>query len=713
MALIGKIRNNSWLLIIFIGLGLALFIITSMFVGNEIPFLGSRDSTGSINGEEVKWDDFADIEEAFRGSNDIYSTRNYIWNFLVEDAIVKKEADALGFVISDDEKEELFFGPNPHPKIRQFFTDPTTGQFDANQQQQAKQVLESGEEVNPRFLSSWNQQTKEVIKDKLQSRINTLVSKSVFTPTWMVEQAHVDQTQTAKFQFVKIPFDEIDNSEVTVEDADLKAYLAENKALYYQDEQARKVDYVVFDVIPTADDTTFLKGEMSKVKEELLDVTKNDTITLEVHQGASDPRLLSRADIGPNSILTEGIADAVFNAEPGEVVGPIVEGNQIKIAKLLDKRVLPDSATSRHILLSATTPAEFAAVQVRIDSFKNVIESGAAPFDSLAVRFSQDPGSASKGGLYENVAVNAFVPEYNDIIFFKGEIGKLYSVKSSYGIHLIEPISRKYADNSDRTERVRVSVVSKTIVPTDGTQEAVRVLAQDFMANNRSLNDFSKSAQDKGYIVETSAPLKANDFTIGDILGSGATSRDIVKWAFKAEDGSVAPLVYEYQDPVEYYSSKFVVAGLKSVIEAGNPSFQDIKEEIEPIVINRKKADIIKNRISSQDLSAIASTFASQVDTVASVNFNSSFVANLGSEPEPEVVATAFNLAPNSVSAPITGNSGVFVVKLENKTEAGSPTNIPLLRQQTSRSTQSQIAGSLIQSMKKAADIKDLRSKFY
>ena len=61
----------------------------------------------------------------------------------------------------------------------------------------------------------------------------------------MVEQAHVDRSQTAAFNFVKIPFDEIDNADVTVEDADLKSYLNDNKALYYQTEQTRKLDYVI------------------------------------------------------------------------------------------------------------------------------------------------------------------------------------------------------------------------------------------------------------------------------------------------------------------------------------------------------------------------------------------------------------------------------------------------------------------------------------
>ncbi|MFT5385916.1 MAG: peptidyl-prolyl cis-trans isomerase D, partial [Saprospiraceae bacterium] len=363
-------------------------------------------------------------------------------------------------------------------------------------------------------------------------------------------------------------------------------------------------------------------------------------------------------------------------------------------------------------LINATSPQEFAAAQTRIDSFKRVIESGAASFDSLAVRFSQDPGSATKGGLYENIAVNAFVPAYNDIIFFKGEIGKLYSVKSSYGIHLIEPISRKYADNANKTERIKIAIVSKTIIPSDNTQEEVKIIAQEFMANNRSLEFFAKTAAEKGINIETSIPLKSTDYVLST-LGSGATSRDIIKWAFEGGTsvGDVAPEVFEYQDPVEYYDSKYVVVSLKSIQEKGNPSWKSIREEIEPLVYNQKKAEVIKSRISSKDLSSIASSFSTKVDTATTVTFNSRSIPNLGSEPE--VIGTAFNLEPNTASDPIIGTSGVFVVRLSEKSTVGSPPSIPNLRRETSRTTQSKIAGSLIQSMKKNVEITDLRSKFY
>ncbi|MFT5762616.1 MAG: peptidyl-prolyl cis-trans isomerase D, partial [Saprospiraceae bacterium] len=384
MALIGEIRKRSWLLILFIGLGLALFIVTSMFVGNQIPFLGSQNSTGSIDGQEIDWSEFVNAEEALKGSGDIYAQRNAIWNFFIEDALVQKEADALGLSVGEDELNELQFGPGYSPIISARFTDPQTRQINVTQLNQIRDALNTGD-INQEYLQYWNHQKREIIKEKLQARLNALVSKSIFTPTWMVEQAFVDKSQTATFEFVKIPFDEIDNSEVTVADDDLKNYLADNKTRYYQDQQTRKLDYIVFNVAPTSDDTLAMKLEMTSMAEQFAKAT-NDTIFTDANQGTLDPRYLSRSvanEMSPRSILTEVLADTLFNAPIGAVVGPIIEDNQMKIAKLVDRRVMPDSATSRHILINATSPQEFAAAQTRIDSFKRVIESGAASFDSL------------------------------------------------------------------------------------------------------------------------------------------------------------------------------------------------------------------------------------------------------------------------------------------------------------------------------------------
>ena len=64
-----------------------------------------------------------------------------------------------------------------------------------------------------------------------------------------------DQNMKIDFLYVQVPYDEIENSEVNLSDEDFKAYYDENKNQFKQDEETRKVDFVVFNVVPTAKDS--------------------------------------------------------------------------------------------------------------------------------------------------------------------------------------------------------------------------------------------------------------------------------------------------------------------------------------------------------------------------------------------------------------------------------------------------------------------------
>jgi peptidyl-prolyl cis-trans isomerase D len=208
-----------------------------------------------------------------------------------------------------------------------------------------------------------------------------------------------------------------------------------------------------------------------------------------------------------------------------------------------------------------------------------------------------------------------------------------------------------------------------------------------------------------------SPALKANDFFVGT-LGAGQGSRDLVKWAFEqASIGDRSTDVYEYQDQVDYFDNKYIIAALASVQKAGVIDLANVREEILPLVTNMKKGDAVKAKISGQSLSAIATSYKSKVDTVKSANFNSSYLPVLGSEPK--VLAAAANMEPNSVSQPIVGTNGIYIVKVSNRTIPTVATDMPSLRRQASGVYSGQVNRQLLQAMRKEANITDNRSTFY
>ncbi|MDO5654871.1 MAG: peptidylprolyl isomerase [Flavobacteriaceae bacterium] len=61
-----------------------------------------------------------------------------------------------------------------------------------------------------------------------------------------------------------------------------------------------------------------------------------------------------------------------------------------------------------------------------------------ASFETKAILFSEDPGSSSKGGLYQNIRRGTFVPEF-DAVAFNLEEGEISDpIETKFGFHLIQ-----------------------------------------------------------------------------------------------------------------------------------------------------------------------------------------------------------------------------------------------------------------------------------
>ena len=145
MALIGTIRKNSWLLFVMIGLALAAFLIMDMVGQNSQMGMGNMN-IGEINGKEVDYRQFLAHEEAVYagGGADLYSRRNFLWNYYLNKHIFDAEAQANGVQVGKEELLNLEFGNNLSPVIQQRFANPQTGQIDFQQLNSIRQQIQSG-----------------------------------------------------------------------------------------------------------------------------------------------------------------------------------------------------------------------------------------------------------------------------------------------------------------------------------------------------------------------------------------------------------------------------------------------------------------------------------------------------------------------------------------------------------------------------------------
>lgn len=708
MAIIGDIRRNPWILIVFIALGLAGFIFMDSTSGERSLFGGQQTSIGEIDGVAVDQRKFNGMESSiYAGSTaDPFVRRSALWNYFVEEALVNKEVDAIGGInVGNTELQNLVFGNNGQvsPLISARFRNPQTGAVDFQQLNEIKTRLQNRDATDtnlPNLETYWKYQDEEVRKDRKQSKINALISKGIFTPSWEVSMLHKEQNQQAEFAYVRIPYGDIED--VTLTDADFKAYIKENAATLKRDEETRRIEYVSFDIIPSVQDTADILAKLVGLRNDMSADGVDDATFFARNLGVLDAAYLERDQIASN------VADALFGQEAGTTYGPYLEGNSYRVAKLIDQKVIPDSVRSRHILLRVNTPIEAQSADARIDSMIVELEAGRATFEALAEQFGTD-GTSSTGGDLGYTFPGGMVKPFSDLIFYEAERGELHKVVTQYGIHLVEVTGKKFITQK---QGARIAYVSETIVPSEATQSASYDEAYAFVEANRTIEDLRAAAGSLGLSTETSTALAQNDYTIGS-LGVSQSSREMVRFAFDGSTniGDVSSEIYIFQDPITRYNNKHVIAALLSEQEAGVPSVDNIRSDIENQVRNAKKADELIGKITSTDLGSIASTYDAVIDTASNVSFGSGFASGLGNEPA--VIGAALTLESGATSGPIEGSNGVYIVKLLSKSEVTSEPNVATVRRTNSSSLGLQVTSALMQSMRKDAKIVDSRSRFF
>jgi peptidyl-prolyl cis-trans isomerase D len=701
MALIGTIRNNGWILIALMVLALGGFILMDVVQNSQRYQAGDAATMGSINGTTIKTQDFERYKSVIysnaTSAND-YQVRQQVWDYFVEDAIVRDKAEAIGLGVSKEELLDLQFGANPSPIIQERYRGQEA------QLPQIKQAIETGQlkdEQYRDFYFRWMEQEKEIVKARLQDKMTNMVSKAMYTPTWQAEMTFVDNNQRIDYNYVRVPFDKVPDSEVKVEDADYAAYLKDNPRTYDQAFETRVINYVSFDVIPTNADSIESKEKVIKLAAGLKGVAKDDSLFVVSNGGTYDAGYLAK------SALPANVADQIMSAPLDSVVGPYLDGANWTMAKVLSRKVVPDSVRARHILLRDATPAN----ELKADSLMGLIRSGKARFDSVAIRNSQDPGSGMKGGDLGYFSNGMMVPEFNDVCFNTGEQGKLYKVATQFGWHIIEITGKKFIKNE---ASVRAAYLREIVRPSTGTQQVAKDKALALAQSVKSAEELEKKAGEQGLRFETSTPVRENDYTLG-VLGRGKDAREVVRWAYKADVGDVSKEVFSFQDP-NFFDARYVVAALKSVLPKGAATVASLKTntQVEIEVRNRKKGAAILSKLQGANtFEAVTAAYGVAIDTMRGASLLNVTLPN-GAGPEIRVAGAALATAYGTVSKPIVGKNGVYLVKpITEKPAVQMPADLTPFRNQATSNSINMVRFNLVNKLKEKADLKDNRAMFF
>ena len=703
MAILGNIRKRSGLAVIFVGVAIAAFVLGD--IGKRT--WKSVPPMGEVAGEKIAGKDFElKVEENLKfakksakkenlTSEETFQVRQNTWSQMVNEIVMNKAYDELGLTITEDELTEQIQGKNPHKYIVSNFTDPKTGQFS---REMLVNFFQNIDKLEPDVKQQVESLIAAIKSDRLNSKFMSLVGKGYYMPKALAQKDYQLKNQKAKFTYVSQSFTLISDSAVTLTDKDYQAYYEKNKKNYEQ-EESRDLDYVIFEVQPSAADREEASKAISKLYTDMQ--AANDLVDFVNFN--SEERYDST--FKKKGSLPVQIDSILFNSAVGTMVGPILDNNTYTIAKLVDVQTRPDSLKASHILIAYKDA--YGAQDVKrtkeqakklADSIFAAVKGDKKKFEDLALKYSNDPSAKEKKGDIGWFADGNMVYPFNKAVL-DAKVGDITKAESQFGYHVIN-VTGKTTPN----KKVRVALVKQTITPSNKTRQEIYTQASSFAGQNRTTEAFNKAVAEQGLNKRT------KDFTSAMEMGLPGieTGREVVRWAFSQD--TKAGDVSDVKD----IDGKYVVVNLKKIKAKGIASLEDLKQSIEPMIKKEKKIEMLAEKmakVGATNLAALAQNLNAKVDTASDITF---FTYNLpGAGREPRVLGEVFSMNKGETSKPIKGENFAFVVRVEEFTDAPAKSDLSAEARQLEGSFNARISNSIIRTLEKLADVKDNRVLYY
>ena len=734
MALIGKIRAKSGLLVGFVGLALLTFILSDY--KNMFGISEGEYGVGTVYGEKVDPIKYSDVNARVQdqdrsqaqqqgkefGEAEIQGASDKAWNFIVDSTILAKEYDALGISVSEREFNAYLMATNGFTVLQdlaQFFTDSLTGVITEQSTVAGRQKLQSTinqlkSSKEPQAVQQWKSTQQYYTDRRKQEKYFALVGQGVYVTKLEAEEEYYAQNEKKSISFVVKRYTDINDANVKVSDEELKAYYEEHKGESKYRNRTSNREVKMFDVAiaPSHKDSVEFGKVIGKLKTEFASTPSDSIFVLKYSDNKvyfGDKRATAVPQGHPKSERFQTYSpdyDTIFKmAQVGQVVGPYAAKDGFAISKVIG--FTPASLKARHILISTNGSKDekiIAAKRKTADSLLKVVNK--TNFDELVKKYSDDPGKAQNNGTYDDFLEGEMVKEFGAYCA-TAPIGKIGIVKTDFGFHIIEVLDRSASrfpllvtvtqkfKASEETISNKESEVQNILYKLDKqiSKEAdplKKVALFDTIVNKAKY--FSRPI-----MLEDNAP-RVYGFT------TSMAADKILELAYgpNVEVGTITSYPIKDKD-------KYVIAMVSAIREKGEPKFEDVKVQMESDLITEKKAKRLMNQMAkTKNLKALAKNNNTEV-IKAEITFGNPQIQNGGYEPE--IIGSLFSkgVKDGNLTLPLKGKSGVYVIRVEKTTKAPASNDFKLERDQLTQNIKNSVQGAVMGGLRKKADVVDNR----
>jgi len=730
MAFLQTIRTKySWLLLGGVGIAMLAFILMDLMNSGSSILTRDANTIMEINGERVSVQEFSNrlqtridnyisqsgdraLEQVTRGQ-----LQDLVYDNILKERLMGAQYDELGLTITGNELWERIIR-NPSVTQVQIFQNEQ-GQFDPNLVRQYLAALKEQRATNPDAQTEWENwlDFEEDLKtQQIEQNYYMLIRSGIYATSQEGKWQYEARNGSRSITYIYKPYASIIDSTVEVSESELKSYYSEHKEDMFKQDASRDVEFVAFNVAPSAADMDAAREEFNTLLNDEIrfneQTNSNDTLfgfrntdndSVFVNSNSDQSRYTGAYVFEGD--MPEEYDSLMFQNEPGYVYGPFMDGDLIKAVKLVEKSTLPDSVKASHILIAYTGAMRAAETVTRTreeasayaDSLFEVVKADTANFADYAMTNSDGP-SSTEGGELGWFTQGMMTPKFQNYAFENG-VGDIGLVETEFGFHII-----RITDQTERKPAVKVATLDRRIYPSEATEDEIYNNAQQVAtAGTQSVEEFRAKAQSFGRSVRPATNLTEG----AENLPGLPNSRDLVRWTF-ADDRSVGDVqVFEVEDQI-------VAVYVGAIREEGYATFESVKERIRTEVVKEKKAEMLSSELaaaSGTTMEEKAQSLGIQVQTFANAKFNSPTIQGVGMEPK--VIGTVFGMEQGAMSEPIAGESGVMIVQVNAITpapeEASYATEANQLRQQMI----GQVSVKVFQTIKDEAEVIDRRAKFY
>ncbi len=655
MATLQKIRSHGALLLLIVGLAMLAFIVGDFLNSGAAFFSRSRENVGEIAGQKIT---IMDFEKSINQLTEVYKIesgrqdfdermhaqiRNQVWQEAVLTNSLRNQADKIGLTVTPKEVTDLCIGPNPSPLIsgRRAFADET-GNYNPYIFMQFYQSMHNEEYADnaqvQQFKDYWNYWEKTIALNHLQQKYMAVLQGSIVANSIDAKAQFNARQQTKVVDYVYESYFSVADSLVKVSDSEIRSLYQQRKEQYYKQEPNRSISYIVFPVIPSEEDYKEVETWIDDLKEEFSTISLEE---LPLMVNANSDVLYDATNYSKNTV-PEKYKDFAFSAKAGAVTEVSFEDDTYSMARLVENGYsLPDSVKLRYIYLQDNN-------KTQIDSIINAIKHG-AKFEDMVSRYAGEADAEKIGWLTEQ----SLTPEISAQAMTKAK-NELFTTPAGMGVQIFQVV-----DRTAPTPKAKLAILERKVNASSKTYGKIYNSAREFVLAHNTEAKFKEGAQEQSLTLVPATNILKNQ----DQINGLDQSRKIVRWAFEAKEGQVSD-IFEC-------GKNIVLATLTDVNESEYRPIAEVQMELRQQLLNDKKAEVLKQKMQgAESLEALAQTLGTDVLTAEGVRASSSYFGPAGQEPA--LVGEAFRLADNTLSAPVKGQRGVYVINVkQTTTESG------------------------------------------